>query len=632
MTIFRHPVLALALTACVMSAATAGYGGQPSSSSEVLQIVKIDPPNWWAGMPKPMLLVRGEGLTGARFTTSDKALRVDRTEISDNGHWATVWLSASPDAPETVTLSATRGGQQATVTYTFVARRPPTAGFAGFNLNDVIYLIMTDRFADGDTTNDGALATSTAASREAADERVKPRGWHGGDLRGIIQHLDYLQQLGVTTVWLTPVYQNHRFDSYHGYGATDMFRVDEHYGSLVDLQALGAALHARGMKLVLDEVPNHVGPDHPWVKDEPMPDWFHGTAANHLPGESNFAALLDMHAPLRDRINTVNGWFVGTLPDLNTENAAVAQYLRQNVIWWVEQSAADGIRIDTFPYIDRVFWKPYLGALHDLYPHLTEVGEAKSIDPVFTSSYAGGVVRNGADTTLWTPFDFPLADALHRAFAEDGPLSAISGILASDALYPHPERLVTLLDNHDMPRFRSDVKSTTAMRLALAVLLTTRGLPQLYSGDELGMRGGDDPDNRLDLPGGFFGDKRNVFTDTGRTKEEREMHDWVTELTTIRRAHPALSCGTEQTLQASINSLVYVRDSDTAGCSGKERVLVAVQRGPQATISILIAKTLMQGCASLHVDFGSATSVKTMAADQITLSLTSDEVLIAHCE
>ena len=595
-------------------------------------MTKIDPPNWWAGMPKPMLLVRGEGLSGAHFTLSDKALRVDRTETSANGHWAILWLSASPTAPEKVTLRAASGGRQATLPYTFAARRPPTQGFAGFSSNDVMYLIMTDRFADGDATNDGALGASSATSRDAADERAKPRGWHGGDLRGIQQHLDYLQRLGVTTVWITPVYQNQRFDSYHGYGATDLFRVDEHYGSLADLQALGAALHARGMKLVLDEVPNHVGPDHPWVNDEPMPDWFHGTAEHHLPGESNFAALIDMHSPLRDRINTVNGWFVGMLPDLNTESSAVAQYLQQNVIWWVEQSGADGIRIDTFPYIDRPFWKPYLGALHALYPHLTEVGEAKSTDPVFTSSYAGGVLRNGADTTLWTPFDFPLADALHHAFADGGPLTGISSTLAHDSLYPHPERLVTLLDNHDMPRFRSDVKPAAAMRLALAILLTTRGLPQIYAGDELAMRGGDDPDNRQDLPGGFFGDTRSVFADTGRTPEEREMHDWVMELTRLRRAHAALSCGTEQMLQASTHSLVYMRDSDTIGCNGKERVLVAIQRGTQATVSIPIGKTLMQGCGVLHVDFGSATSVKNLTADQITLILAPDEVLIAHCQ
>lgn len=632
MNSFYRPLLVFALVLCFMPFATTLCDGQRASTSESPRITQIDPPNWWATMPKPMLLVRGEGLNGALFTVSDKTLRIERTETSDNGHWAVVWLSASPATPETVTLRATRGGQQAIAAYTFIARRAPSEGFAGFNSSDVMYLIMTDRFADGDATNDGAMATSAATSEDAADERAKPRGWHGGDLRGILQHLDYLQQLGVTTVWITPVYQNHRFDSYHGYGATDMFRVDEHYGSLVDLRALGAALHARGMKLVLDEVPNHVGPDHPWVKDEPMPDWFHGTAADHLPGESNFAALLDMHAPLRDRINTVNGWFVGILPDLNTENAAVAKYVQQNVIWWVEQSGADGIRIDTFPYIDRPFWKSYLGALHALYPHLTEVGEAKSTDPVFTSSYAGGVVRNGVDTTLWTPFDFPLADALHRAFAEGGPLSAISSILASDALYPHPERLVTLLDNHDMPRFRSDVKSAAAMRLALAVLLTTRGLPQLYSGDELAMRGGEDPDNRLDLPGGFVGDKRSIFTADGRTPEEREMHDWVTGLTALRHVHPALSCGTEQTLQASTNTLVYLRDSDTVGCGGKERVLVAVQRGPQTSVSIQIAKTLMQGCTSLHVDFGSATSVKTLTVDQLTLSLLPDEVLIAHCD
>jgi glycosidase len=629
MTSAHQRVLILLLAAGLISGLCCS--GQ-AAATPALKMTKIDPPNWWANMPKPMLLVRGEGLSGATFTFSDRALGIERIEISANGHWAFLWLAAAPANPETVALRAESHGQSTELPYTFAARRAADAGFAGFSSQDVMYLIMTDRFADGDLTNDGPLAANTASSKEAAAERAKPRGWHGGDLRGIAQHLDYLQQLGVTTVWITPVYENHRFDSYHGYGATDMYRVDEHYGLLSDLQALGAALHARHMKLVLDEVPNHVGPDHPWVADEPIPDWFHGTAANHLPGESNFAALLDPHAPLRDRINTTSGWFVGLLPDMNTENPAVAQYLRQNVIWWVEQSGADGIRIDTFPYIDRAFWKPYLGALRALYPRLTEVGEAKSTDPVFTSSYAGGVTRIGADTTLWTPFDFPLDGVLHHVFAEGGPLSDIAKVLAMDSLYPRPERLVTLLDNHDEPRFRSEVKSGTAMRLALGVLMTTRGLPQLYSGDELALFGGNDPDNRHDFPGGFVGGAHSAFTGEGLTAEERETHDWVSKLTMLRRAHPALSCGAEQILLASTNSLVYMRDARMATCISGERALIAIQRGERATLSIPTANTGMQGCASLHIDLGSTTAATHVTGDEIVLDLAGGEILVAHCE
>src|SRR5271163_2756307 len=232
-----------------------------ATAAESPLITKIDPPNWWTAMPKPMLLIEGQHLEGARFSLSDPALRVERSHVSENGDWAELWLAADAAKPETITITIHARSGRVSHPYIFAARRAAHDGFAGFSSKDVMYLIMTDRFADGDPSNDGPEA-----------DRSKPRGWHGGDLRGITQHLDYLQQLGVTAVWTTPVYENHESNSYHGYGATDLYRVDEHFGSLDDLKSLAATLHARGMKLVLDTVPNHVGPANPWVHDEPAPD------------------------------------------------------------------------------------------------------------------------------------------------------------------------------------------------------------------------------------------------------------------------------------------------------------------------------------------------------------------------
>ncbi len=337
-------------------------------------IQAISPPQWWAAMPAAMLLVRGEHLGGAQVTLSDPSLRVTDTRISADGHWAEVHLSASPDHAETVALTMKTPGGSVSKQYSFDRERPATDGFAGFSSKDVMYLIMTDRFADGDTQNDGA---------DHAAELAKARGWHGGDLRGVLDHLDYLQSLGVTTVWITPVYANENEpDSYHGYGATDMYKVDPHYGTLADLRALGSALHARHMKLVLDMVPNHVGPANPWVNDEPEPDWFHGTKAHHTKAQGDFAPLVDPHAAWRDQKNTLDGWFADVLPDMNQENPDVSQYLIQNTVWWVEQSGADGIRIDTFPYVDRPFWHAYHAELHSIFPRLTSVGEVFNQDPM----------------------------------------------------------------------------------------------------------------------------------------------------------------------------------------------------------------------------------------------------------
>jgi glycosidase len=626
----------------VLLVALAAQGVGVRAQSGRLTIDKVDPPNWWAAMPKPMLLVRGEGLREAKFSLSDGALQIEKVVPSENGHWAQLWLSASPSGAETVTLTAKAGGKKAEAPYRFEARRPASDGFAGFSSRDVMYLIMTDRFADGNPQNDGVDAKSAASGAEAAAERAKARGWHGGDLKGIEQHLDYLQELGVTTVWTTPVYENREDTSYHGYGATDLYRVDEHYGTLEDLKALAAALHARGMKLVLDTVPNHVGPGSPWVTDEPAPDWFHGTAAHHLKAETDFQALINPHAPERDKVGTLDGWFADTLPDMNTESPAVAQYLRQNAVWWIEETGADGLRIDTFPYVNREFWHAFNGELKELFPHLTEVGEVFNGDPVITSSFAGGVTRAGVDTELYTPFDFPTYFALHDVFVKGAPMSELAKVLGEDALYPHPERLVPFLGNHDTERFATVAGSEGSLKLALAYVLTTRGMAQIYSGDEIAMQGGGDPENRHDFPGGFPGSADNAFLASGRTPVQQETFDWVAKLAALRRKHDALGCGAEQVLASNDDWMVTLRDAGkaaegTCGASG-ERVVVAIHRGGKAeiaapaTLDVQLGMTWMEGCRLGGAEIQSGGATAEVQGKTLHLQATGDAVWVGSCE
>jgi glycosidase len=635
------PVAAISLVLC--GAAWAQTANAPSNHSDALTILKVDPPNWWAAMPKPMLLVQGSGLRDATFALSDPSLHIEKAVPSDSGHWTQLWLSASPVQPETITLTAHLGAATADLPYTFAARKPSTAGFAGFSSRDLMYLIMTDRFADGDPTNDGPTAHDNAASPAAAAERAKPRGWHGGDLRGIAQHLDYLQQLGVTAVWPTPVYQNHQEGSYHGYGATDMYAVDEHYGTLADLQALAANLHARHMKLVLDTVPNHVGPANPWVTDEPGPNWFHGTKAQHLNAETNFQALIDPHAPQRDRTATLEGWFANVLPDMNTDDPTVALYLRQNAIWWIEQTGADALRIDTFPYVNREFWHDFNGELKDLYPNLTEVGEAFNGDPVIVSSFADGVTRAGVDTNLYIPFDFPTYFALRNVFApkpesKPAPMSKLADILGSDALYPHPERLVTFLGNHDTTRIRTATNSDVLVRLGFVYVMTTRGMPQIYSGDEIAMLGGEDPDNRHDFPGGFNA-ASSAFTDSTRTPAEQQMFTWVSNLSTLRGKHPGLACGAEQVLAANDDWIVYLRDAAHAAPStctpSNDRVLIAIHRPSKdaqpSTLDVKLSNTWATDCQLAPPELSSTTASASIAADVLHLQLTGNNALIVSC-
>ncbi len=574
--------------------AVAGYAQAPRMES-------IDPPNWWSGMPDPMLLVHGDDLRGARFAVESKGVAITRTEVSANGHWAFLWLSTASAAPQRLWVTASNADGEARRPFELEARQKDAPGHKGFSSADAMYLIMTDRFADGRPKDD-----------PPGDDRAAQRGWHGGDLAGIEQHLDYLKQLGVTTVWLTPVVSNGAMpESYHGYAATDLYAVDKHFGTLEDYKRLSAALHARGMKLVIDLVANHVGVEHPWVADPPAPGWFHGTLADHTQAEHDFYELIDPHAPVRAWRNIVAGWFTDSMPDLNQENPLVAQYLIDNALWWVETADLDGIRLDTFPYVDRAYWHEFHAVLHGVYPQLTTVGEVFNRDPEVTSYFEGGEKHEGADgsfdTGLDTVFDFPLYFTLKDVLAHGAPMTELEKVLGEDELYPHPERLVTFIGNHDTTRFfTEDGGSAARLKLALGLVLTLRGMPQIYSGDEIGMAGGKDPDNRQDFPGGFPGDTHNAFTRAGRTPLEQDVFHWTSKLLAFREAHMELKTGIEQDLFADAGAFAFVRAADGSGCAAagaKERLLIVVNDGEQArTVDLPVNGTALAACTRFTVD------------------------------
>jgi neopullulanase len=560
---------------------------------------KIDPPNWWVNLPSPMLLVHGNHLAEAQVVVTGSSTSILRTHSSANGHYLFLWLDTANASPQHLRLRITTPAGSTTAPFVLDARKPASAGFQGFSPHDVMYLIMTDRFADGDTSND-----------PNPSQRDLPRGWHGGDFRGIEQHLDYLKQLGITTIWTTPVYSNAGSrEAYHGYSATDMYAVDPHFGSLADYQHLAQAIHAAGMKIVLDTVPNHVGPAHPWAADPPTPDWFHGTVAHHDPANTEFRSLPDPHASWAEQKDVTRGWFADVLPDLNQENPLVSQYLIQNAVWWIETAGLDGLRIDTFPYVSRAFWHDFHAELHQLYPRLTTVGEVFNPDPTITSFFAGGVAHNGIDTGLDTPFDFPTYFALRRVLAQKQPMSSLQDVLRQDRLYPHPERLVTFLGNHDTTRFLSAPGATVDdLRIAFALIATMRGMPQIYSGDEIAMRGGADPDDRRDFPGGFPGDPASAFTVAGRTTEQASVFDRAADLFHLRAEHPTLQTGWQQDVFMDNTVFAFVRADDvTHGCSTPaDRVLVVVNHSAQPrSLSIPTPDTALEACSQLTPALGS---------------------------
>jgi hypothetical protein len=355
-------VLAIALhaqTAELLAASRAATAVEPP------KVTKVEPPNWWIGLtPDLMVLLSGHGLQVTKAACNLPEVVVDRTQATQGGEYLFIWLkfSAKLRSGTIVCHLATRDGE--TSFELPISNREPTAQrFHGLSSDDVLYLIMPDRFANGDPTND------EPAEFPGTHDRAKARSWHGGDLRGIREHIPYLKELGVNALWLTPVVKNGAEQDYHGYGAVDLYAVDPHLGNLDEYKELAGALRQQRMKLFFDVVPNHVGPRHPWVAEPPLPDWFHGSAQNHLNsqspvknsfyGESKsggisndpFEALADPHATPAMRRNLTDGWFFGVLPDMNTENPVVVKYLTQNSIWWVESAGLDGLRVDTFPYV-----------------------------------------------------------------------------------------------------------------------------------------------------------------------------------------------------------------------------------------------------------------------------------------
>jgi len=540
---------------------------------------------------------------------------------SENGHYLFVQLRLGPETRAETADCRIQTRDGATSFKLPIAPRSETAGkFQGLSPDDVLYLIMPDRFARG-----GSSGNPPPASPGLADDRSNPRAYHGGNLLGIRDHLDYLRDLGITAIWLTPIVENDKASpqDYHGYGAVDEYAVEQHFGTLQDLQDFVAAAHKKGIKVILDFVPNHVGPRHPWVQSPPKPDWFHGTKDHHLVATGDFQCIADPHAPPGLWRNVVEGWFANVLPDLNQEDPDVAQYFIQNALWWAEETGLDGYRLDTFPYVSRRYWAEWHQALRKVYPRLTTIGEVFNRDPDITSFFAGGRAQfDGIDSGVSTVFDFPFFFALRDVVTSGAAPQRIVDVLAHDRLYPRPALLVPFLGNHDVTRLASAKgMSTDKLKLAFSILLTTRGIPQLYYGDEIGMSGGEDPDNRRDFPGGFPGDTPNAFLQSGRAVEQQQIFSHVQALLRLRREHPALRRGSLEHIYWDGTSYAFARIGEG------ERLLIAFNAGDTAkSLSLSFADTPLHGVHQLTSLFGS--SEQLAKSDAIELSLAAHELLI----
>lgn len=537
---------------------------------QTINLERIEPSLWWTGMRNPhlQLLVHGANIGKTDVQVNIPGVMLTSTLRVTNPDYLFVNLIISDQARAgDYTICFTSRGKVVTSgLFQLRDREPGSAGRKGFDASDMIYLIMPDRFANGDTLND-----NVRGMLEKAD-RSNPYGRHGGDLKGIEDHLDYISGLGATALWLTPILENNQFySSYHGYSITDFYKVDPRFGSNQQYAGFIKACHAKGIKVIMDMVLNHCGSYHWWMKDLPSTDWI-----NQFPDftRSNYrgSTLEDIHAAKADRILTTTGWFDSTMPDLNLANELMLTYLIQNSIWWVEFSGIDGIRVDTYTYPDKEGMVKWVNALMEEYPSFTIVGEVWFTDAAKLAYWQKDAMnRDHFNSGLPAMMDFPLAFGLLSAFNEEERwdnkgLLKLYDLLADDFLYPNPDNLVVLGENHDLGRlFEYLGKDIRKFRMAMAFLATVRGIPQLYYGSEILMDGDknrSDPEIRKDFPGGWPGDTVNAFVPSGRTDAQNEAVNYISALMNYRKNNPVLQYGKLVHFIPENNVYVYFRILD----------------------------------------------------------------------
>ena len=555
-----------------------------------VKIDRIEPTDWYVGLKDAslQLMVYGKDIKTADVTTDYPGVKIDSLVRLDSPNYLLVYMNVKDAQPGTMTLLFQQGKQKKKVNYTLKAREKKGEERYGFSNADVLYMLMPDRFASGRTDND-----QIKGLRPYKNDRTQPSLRHGGDLEGIRQHLDYFKELGVTALWFTPVLENDSPDhgtqsTYHGYATTNYYRVDPRFGSNEEYRQLCDEAHAKGIKIVMDMIFNHSGYEHPWTLDMPSKDWLNtpewlspenqanavemktmdGAAKvndKYLQTSYKLTPVVDPYASKIDLHETVDGWFVPTMPDLNQRNPHVIKYLIQNSIWWIETVGIDGIRMDTYPYADRDAMAQWMKIIGEEYPNFNTVGETWVTEPAYTAAWQKDSKLSEKNSYLPTVMDFAFYDRINQAKNEEtdawwNGFNRIYNNFVYDYLYPNPSNVMAFLENHDTDRFLGEGKDTVALKQALALLLTVNRTPQLYYGTEVLMNGTKhitDGNVRKDFPGGFPGDTKNCFTREGRTQAENAMFDWLSRLLHWRQGNDVIIKG-KQTQFIPFNGIYVI--------------------------------------------------------------------------
>lgn len=515
-------------------------------------IKKVAPAFWWAEMKNPQLqvLLYGNQISSADVSLSSKDITLKEVVKQENPNYLLLYLDLSEAAPQHFDIFLKQGKKQTVVPYELKQRMPGASDVAGFNSSDVLYLIMPDRFSNGDISNDivsGMLETKV--------DRNDPNSRHGGDLKGIANQLDYLTALGITSIWLNPIQENDMKEgSYHGYAITDYYQVDRRFGNNEEFRSLVEQAHSKGLKVVMDMIFNHCGNENYLFKDMPSSDWFN-YKANYVQTSFKTATQLDTYASTQEKKIAADGWFASVMPDFNQRNRHVAAYLIQNSIWWIEYAGINGIRQDTHPYADFEMMANWCKAVNEEYPNFNIVGETWLNSNVLISYWQkDSKLAAPKNTNLRTVMDFPLMEHMNRAFDEEttdwnGGLCRLYEYLSQDIVYADPMNLLTFLDNHDTSRFYrsdTDTKNIDRYKQALTFLLTTRGIPQIYYGTEILMAGDKakgDGALRCDFPGGWQNDAVDCFNAANRTPEQNEAFSFLQKLLQWRKGNEIIAKG-----------------------------------------------------------------------------------------
>lgn len=531
--------------------------------AQEFSITRIEPPNWWTGMKYDtvQIMIYGKNIGDVDIYPQHGPIEVVDVHKAESPNYLFIDLFISPEIKTDYNfeIGFSKGSIDTVIKYPIYARENPKDKFKGFNQNDVLYLIMADRFDDGNPANNKIGDSLDQFTSNDLDGRK------GGDIEGITSKLDYLNNLGVTALWITPMLENNMWMSYHGYAATDLYKIDLRFGNNILYKELVNDAHDKGLKIVMDQVLNHIGINHWWMKDLPFADWINGTVEHHLSANHNKMTFLDVHSPMESIKLTWDGWFTDYMPDLNQANPFLKRYLIQNTIWWIEYLGIDGIREDTYPYCNQYFMSEWAKTILEEYPNFNIVGEIWTGEP----SYLAGYQQDNKfglriNSHLPCVTDFGLSDALRDYLSDKRGLEGIFNTLAQDFLFHDFNNLLTFFDNHDIPRALFVANGNIEkFKIALTMLLTTRGIPKLLYGTEIGIVGDNNHGNiRAPFPGGFEGDTLNAFSRCDRTKIQNDLFNFTQNLLELRKKYKSLSNGKLIHFYPFNNIYVFFRETD----------------------------------------------------------------------